>query len=190
MTSPASDADEWQSALAGNGEAFARIFDRHQHRVYRHSLALVPTIDDAQDVVGITFLEAWRKRATVRFVDGSMLPWLLVTASNTSRNVSRSARRYRTLLQRVPPPEPLAGPDHNDDGTALEALQQLSPVHRAVVTLCIIEGLSEAEAATALGVPIGTVKSRLHRAKKALGSRLGLARTGSSSDSTEMSDVR
>jgi RNA polymerase sigma factor (sigma-70 family) len=194
MTIPASDADDWQSALAGDGEAFARIFDRHQHRVYRHSLALVPTIDDAQDVVGITFLEAWRKRGTVRFVDGSMLPWLLVTASNTSRNVSRSARRYRALLERVPRPEPFAGPDSVDDGSALDALRQLTPVHRAVVTLCIIEGLSEAEAAAALGVPVGTVKSRLHRAKKALGSRLRLSPTDSDSDSdsdsTEMSDVR
>ncbi|TCL79388.1 RNA polymerase sigma-70 factor (ECF subfamily) [Rathayibacter sp. PhB179] len=173
MSIPASDADEWRAARSGDGEAFARVFDRHQSRVFRHSLALVPSIDDAQDVVGITFLEAWRKRASVRFVSGSLLPWLLVTATHSSRNVSRSARRYRALLERVPRSESLAGPEELlDEGPAVAALRDLAPHHRDVITLCVIEGLSEAEAGEALGVPSGTVKSRLHRAKKALASRL------------------
>lgn len=173
MSTFVSDADEWRAARSGDGEAFARVFDRHQSRVFRHSLALVPTIDDAQDVVGITFLESWRKRASVRFVDGSLLPWLLVTATHSSRNVSRSARRYRSLLERVPRTESLAGPEELlDEGPAVAALRELAPHHRDVITLCVIEGLSEAEAGEALGVPAGTVKSRLHRAKKALASRL------------------
>lgn len=86
MSIPESDADEWRAARSGDGEAFARIFDRHQSYVFRHSLALVPTVDDAQDVVGITFLESWRRCVNVRFVDGSQLPWLLVTATHSSRN--------------------------------------------------------------------------------------------------------
>jgi RNA polymerase sigma factor (sigma-70 family) len=173
MSITATDAEEWQSALAGDSEAFARIFDRHQQRIFRHSLALVPTHDDAKDVVGITFLEAWRKRATVRFVDGSLLPWLLVTASHSSRNVSRAARRYRDLLERVPPSASVE--TEIDDGPALEALGELSKAHRDVVTLCVIEGLSEAEAAEVLSVPIGTVKSRLFRAKRQLAQRLELS---------------
>lgn len=173
MSTSVSDADEWRAAQAGDGEAFARIFDRHQNRIHRHSLALVPTADDAQDVVGITFLEAWRKRASVRFVDGSLLPWLLVTASHSARNVTRSARRYRDLLERVPHPAPVDSPDAClDDGSAVTAMRHLSVKHHDVVTLCIIEDLSEAEAAEALGVPIGTVKSRLHRAKRLLADRL------------------
>jgi RNA polymerase sigma factor (sigma-70 family) len=205
MSIPTSDAEEWRAARTGDGEAFARVFDRHHNRVYRHSLALVPTTDDAQDVVGITFLEAWRKRGSVRFVDGSLLPWLLITASHSARNVTRSARRYRDLLERVPRPEPIAGPDGLlDDGSALTALRHLSPNHRDVVTLNVIEGLSEAEAARLLGIPIGTVKSRLHRAKRMLADMLigpaeGHAdRTPTSSaftvrpstDSTEMSGTR
>jgi RNA polymerase sigma factor (sigma-70 family) len=175
MSNTATDAEEWRSALAGDGEAFARIFDRHQQRVFRHSLALVPTHDDAKDVVGITFLEAWRKRHTVRFVDESLLPWLLVTAGHSARNVSRSARRYRDLLERVPRAsvESAAAADaFADDGPALDALAQLSKPHRDVVTLCVIEGLTELEAAAVLSVPVGTVKSRLHRAKAQLAARL------------------
>ncbi|AWB89010.1 RNA polymerase sigma factor [Salinibacterium hongtaonis] len=171
MRNTATDAEEWQLALAGDGEAFARIFDRHEQRVFRHSLALVPTLDDAKDVVGITFLEAWRKRASVRFVDDSLLPWLLVTAGHSARNVSRSARRYRDLLERVPPGLTVETID-DDDGPALSALSELTQPHRDVVTLCVIEGLTEAEAAQMLSVPAGTVKSRLHRAKRRLAAQL------------------
>jgi RNA polymerase sigma factor (sigma-70 family) len=205
MSIPTSDAEEWRAAQTGDGEAFARVFDRHHDRVYRHSLALVPTTDDAQDVVGITFFEAWRKRGSVRFVDDSLLPWLLITASHSARNVTRSARRYRDLLERVPRAEPIAGPDTLlDDGSALTALRRLAPHHRDVITLNVIEGLSEAEAAQLLGIPIGTVKSRLHRAKRMLADMLNgsaevpAGRTPNppvliprpSSDSTGMSGTR
>lgn len=169
MSTSESDAAEWRLALLGDGEAFARVFDRHQHRVYRHSLALVPRVEDAQDVVGITFLEAWRKRSSVRFIDESLLPWLLVTATHAAQNMSRSARRYRDLLEKVPRADPALGADVlADDGAAVQALHRLTTQHRQVITLCVIEGLSEAEAANVLDIPAGTVKSRLHRAKKAL----------------------
>jgi len=175
MSNSESDDAEWRLALQGDGEAFARVFDRHHHRVYRHSLALVSRTEDAQDVVGITFFEAWRKRASVRFVDGSLLPWLLLTASYSARNVSRSSRRYRDLLAKVPPAETVAGPDELvDDGEAVQALRHLSAQHRDVVTLCVLEGLTEMEAAEVLRLPVGTVKSRLHRAKKALAKLLDI----------------
>jgi RNA polymerase sigma factor (sigma-70 family) len=167
------DAEYWRSALAGNGGALARIFDRHQQRLYRHSLGLVPTPDDAKDVVATAFLEAWRKRAQVRFVDGSLLPWLLVTATHAARNITRSARRYRALLERIPPSADVPDPAESlDEGPAMSALASLSEAHRQVATLCIIGGLPTADAALVLGVPVGTVKSRLHFAKRAMAARL------------------
>jgi RNA polymerase sigma-70 factor (ECF subfamily) len=170
---PHSDAADWQSAIAGEGEAFGRIFDRHRDRVYRHSYRLVTTWADADDAVAITFSEAWRKRDRVRFVDDSLLPWLLVTATNVSRNLSRSARRYRALLDRLPP-ENHSG-DHAelfDEGAAQYALRELSLSDQRVITLCVLEGMPERDAAAVLGVPPGTVKSRLSRAKARLASRL------------------
>jgi len=172
------DAHDLALAMAGEGEAFGRIFDRHRDRIHRHTQRLVPAAHDADDAVAITFLEAWRHRDRVRIVDGSMLPWLLVTATNVAQNLSRGARRYRALLLKLPPAEHHA--DHaelDDDGPASAALRSLSLADRQVVTLCVLEGLSTAEAADALGVPAGTVKSRLSRAKQRLAERLALLNT-------------
>ena len=173
MPTETTDAEHWRAALDGDGESFAAVFDRHQQRVFRHSLALVTAFDDAKDVVAVAFLEAWRKRASVRFVDGSLLPWLLVTATHAAQNITRSARRYRDLLDRVPPSGDVIDPaEALDDGPAVAALGALSRNHQKIVTLCIIEGLTVAEAAQLLGIPVGTVKSRLHLAKKALAEHL------------------
>jgi RNA polymerase sigma factor (sigma-70 family) len=173
MSTDTTDAEHWRVARTGDGASFAEIFNRHQHRIFRHSLALVPAHDDAKDVVAIAFLEAWRKRDNVRFVDGSLLPWLLVTATHAAQNLSRSTRRYRELLERIPPSGDVVDPaELLDDGPAAEALKQLSERHQQVVTLCVIEGLTLVEAAEVLRVPVGTVKSRLHTAKKALAHRL------------------
>ena len=169
MTDSATDAEHWRVALLGDREGFGEIFDRHQQRVFRHSIALVPSPDDARDVVAVAFLEAWRRRAGVRFVDGSLLPWLLVTATHAAQNISRSARRYRALLERVPPSPPVPDPaDAFDDTPAMAALGSLPRAQQYVVTLCIIEGLTLAEAADVLRIPLGTVKSRLARAKSRL----------------------
>lgn len=159
----------WEQASAGDGDAFGVIFDRHRARLYRHSRGLAPTFSDADDVVALTFLEAWKKRDAVRFVDGSMLPWLLRTATFTANNLTRATRRYRATLNRLP----VDGhhPDHAEavgDGDALTALRQLSTLDQQVITLCVLEGLTIEESARVLGVRVGTIKSRLSRAKARL----------------------
>ena len=175
MSSPQSDVEAWNAALAGDGAAFAEIFDRYEQRVLRHSLRLVPSPEDAKDVVGITFLEAWRKRDAVRFVNGSLLAWLLVTATNTARNMSRSMRRYQHLLERIPPSPHARDPaDLIEGGPAVQALRTLSARHQDVVALCILQGFSTSDAAVALGIAEGTVKSRLHWAKRHLADRMTL----------------
>ena len=169
MTLLTDDARDWALAAAGEGEAFARIFDRHRGRVYRHCLRLVAVPSDTEDAVATTFLEAWRKREQVRLVDGSMLPWLLATATLVSRNLHRSARRYRGLLAKLPAASPTKDhADDFDDGDAHDALRRLSASDQQVLTLCVLEGLSETETAMVLGVARGTVKSRLSRAKARL----------------------
>jgi RNA polymerase sigma factor (sigma-70 family) len=164
------DEIDWTNARAGDGEAFGRIFDRHRARVARHARALVPTFVDAEDVVAVAFLEAWRLRRRVRIVDGSVLPWLLVTATNVARNLSRSARRHARALDRLPAPD-----DEDDlgaDSTAVDALRGLSLEDQRVITLCVLYDYTAAEAAETLGVPVGTVKSRLSRARGKLAARV------------------
>jgi RNA polymerase sigma-70 factor (ECF subfamily) len=167
------DQQDWTDALAGDGEAFGRIFDRHRHRVFRHAYGLLGAVADADDAVSIAFLEAWRRADGVRFVERSMLPWLLVTATNASRNLARSGRRYRNMLSRLP------ADAHSEDryfdlseGDALSALHGLSPTDQRILTLCVLEQLSEKDAAAVLRIPAGTVKSRLSRAKARLANQL------------------
>lgn len=176
-----SDRDLFSDAGLGDEAALGEIFDRHRDRVFRHVCRSSDSIEEAHDITAVVFLEAWRKRRSARFVDGSILPWLLVTATNVSRNQNRTRRRYRALLARLPLPEP--HPDHAlqalERAAALErrtdvkaAFQRLSPLDQEILTLCVLEELSVREAATALGVPPGTIKSRLSRAKGHLAARL------------------
>lgn len=163
------DVDEWALARSGDGEAFGRLYDKHYARVLRHSQRLVPVPTDAEDVVSVTFLEVWRKREGVRFVDGSLLPWLLVVATYSAKNLSRSTRRHEALLRKLPRIRPDGAWASADELSDIEvALSQLRLADRQVITLRVLEGFTARETATALNVPEGTVKSRLSRAKRKL----------------------
>lgn len=167
------DAEDWALVLGGNGEAFGRIFDRRKQQVRRQARRLLDSASDVDDAIAIVFLEAWRKRSSVRVVEGSLLPWLLVTTMHVARNIRRGRARYEGLLTRLPPPSPAMDPSAAlDDRGALIALRGLSVTDQQVLTLCVLEGWSERDAAAALGVAAGTVKSRLHRAKRRLAQRL------------------
>ncbi|WP_431220371.1 RNA polymerase sigma factor [Leifsonia xyli] len=171
------EAAAWSAARNGDGPAFASLFDRHRDRVFGHALRLTRQPHDAEDVTAAVFLEAWRKRESVRVVDGSIIGWLLVTTNYIARNHERGLRRYRTALAKLPAPAPqedhAPGVDDSLDGAGRdrevrEAFAKLSKRDQDVITLCVLEELTIAQAAEALGVPEGTVKSRLSRARARL----------------------
>ena len=169
------DATDWAAACAGDGEAFGRMFDEHRDRVFRHALRLVDTVADAEDVTAAAFLELWRRRADVRLVDGSVLPWLLVTTSNVARNLRRSTLRYRRVLERLPRTEHGLDPaDYVDviPPDLAAALRHLPARDLQLVTLVIVEDVSIADAATVLGISPGAAKVRLHRARQRLRTHL------------------
>lgn len=173
MTDLSDDAEELAAGLQGDGEAFGRIFDKHRARLLRHCRPLTDEIADAEDAVAIVFLEAWRKRRSIRFIDGSMLPWLLVTATYTAQNLTRASRRHQKLLRRLPPPAPQTDITATiGDSDAEVALRSLSLSDRQLITLRVIEGFSEKDTATILNITVGTAKSRLSRAKKRLSAHL------------------
>jgi RNA polymerase sigma-70 factor (ECF subfamily) len=173
-----SDGELWSLAADDHdGEAFGVIFDRHSSAVYAHCFRRTASWFMAEDLTSVVFTEAWRKRKDVRLSGESVLPWLLAVANNATRNAERSLRRHRRLLARLPSPEPV--PDIAEDAarradseramrTLRAALQDLAAPERAVLELCDWAGLSYAQAADALGVPVGTVRSRLSRARKHL----------------------
>ncbi|GAA4515432.1 sigma-70 family RNA polymerase sigma factor [Actinoallomurus oryzae] len=164
---------------AGDPDAFRELFDEHVRSVYNHAFRLTGNWSTAEDVVSLTFLEAWRLRDRVDAGadGGSLRPWLLGIATNVSRNVRRTARRHDGALARLPKQE--AAPDFADEVTTRiddrerlalvrTAMAALRKPEREVLALCVWAGLDYAEAAEALGVPVGTVRSRLSRARRRL----------------------
>lgn len=171
------DAELWSAALGGDGGAFARLFASHRDRVFRHAARLVDSPADADDVAAAAFFELWRRRARVTVVDGSPLPWLLVTATNLARNVRRGTARYRAALDRLPRSEETADPaeqalsriarDRGESGMRI-AMRQLSAIDVNLLMLTALEGLSVQDASAALGLKEGTGRSRLSRARARL----------------------
>lgn len=92
------EATNWAAVLGNDGNTFVAIFDQHRDRVYRHALRMTANVHDAEDVTAGAFLELWRRQKSVRIVDGSVLPWLLVTTTNLTRDL----RRYRALIATLP----------------------------------------------------------------------------------------
>ncbi|MFB9308792.1 RNA polymerase sigma-70 factor (ECF subfamily) [Agromyces hippuratus] len=180
-----SDAVLWLEATSGTEASFGVVYDRYRARIFRKACSRVFDRTDAEDVVAIVFLEAWRRRHDVRFVDGSLLPWLLVVTTNVSLNIERSGRRYRRLLAKLPAAEHALDPSH-EVGTRLDsertarqvtaALQRLGANDRRIVDLCLVDQLPMADVANVLDIPVGTVKSRLARARAKLQAELGSLR--------------
>jgi RNA polymerase sigma-70 factor (ECF subfamily) len=152
--------------LRGDELALAALFDRYDARLFRHASRLLTHREDAKDAVTVAFFELWRKRASVRLVEGSPLPWLLNTVAHCARNLERSGRRYRALLDRVPVSS--SSPAVPGESDVMVALRRLPEREQAVVVLSVLEGYAEREVAQVLGIPVGTVKSRLSRAKAKL----------------------
>ena len=175
MTDAAGDeADEWASARTGDSLAFAAVYDRHRERVYRVALRLTEDHHDAEDIVATAFLELWRRRAAVRVVGGTVLPWLIVTASNAARNQARSIRRHRRLIDAIP--------RGADDGTTefeavdrsidhaafVDHVRRMPDLDRALLVMTALEGYSTVAAADALGISAGAARVRLHRLRDRL----------------------
>jgi RNA polymerase sigma-70 factor (ECF subfamily) len=163
---------------AGDRDAFAQLFDEYAKAVYNHAYWLTADWSVADDVVSATFLQAWRGRAKVDVEGGSLRPWLLGIATNIVRNQRRGDRRYRAVAAAMVQQHSEV-PDHADrvdgrldDGrrlaAAVAALATLRRSDREVLTLCLWQGVSYADAAVVLGVRVGTVRSRLSRAREKL----------------------
>ncbi|MET7305073.1 RNA polymerase sigma factor [Embleya sp. NPDC005575] len=178
---PISDRELWERACAGEPDSFGTIFDRHSRAVYNFLARRTASWAEAEDLTSTVFLDAWRHRSAVTLDRDSALPWLLGIARNTAANGGRSRRRYQALKERLPTPSPV--PDHAQDVAdrideervlvALRSSVGRLPAHeREVIELCVWSGLDQQAAATALGVAVGTVKSRLHRARRRLGDDL------------------
>ena len=157
--------------------ALAALFDRYGDRIYNHCFRHLADWSEAEDATSSVFLEVWRHRHRVRLHDGSALPWLYGVATNVCRNAGRSRRRYLRAVTSLPVPTP--EPDHADRVTdrlgsearmraVLDQIDALPVQERDVLALVAWAGLTYEQAAAALDVPVGTVRSRLSRARARL----------------------
>lgn len=162
---------------AGEPDAFKELFNGYAGRVYNHAFRVTGNWATAEEVVALTFLEVWRLRARVNAEGGSLLPWLLGICVNVTRNMARAERRHQAAISRLPQQSVVSDfaeevASRLDDVAAMRAVRsaidRLSPRERDVLALCVWSGLSYHDVAEALGIPVGTVRSRLSRARKKL----------------------
>ncbi|MET9698972.1 RNA polymerase sigma factor [Streptomyces sp. NPDC006529] len=90
-------------------QLFADLYAAHARAVYAHAVRMTADVAGAEDIVSLTFLEAWRLRETLDDV-GSPRAWLFGVATNVMRNSRRAARRHRRAMDRLPPPDLVPDP--------------------------------------------------------------------------------
>jgi RNA polymerase sigma-70 factor (ECF subfamily) len=160
--------------LSGNGDAFAEIVERYGSRVYNLALRITGDRDAANDCAQEAFIRAYRALGTF---DQSLPlhPWLLRIVTNTSLNYVQRWHAHEHPVEELPEraepeelnPEALAV-RREQIGEVIAAMAALPARYRAALTLRHFHELSYDEIASALDLPLGTVKTHLHRARAAL----------------------
>jgi RNA polymerase sigma factor (sigma-70 family) len=156
--------------------AFGALYERHARTIYNYLFRRLADWSEAEDLTAVVFLEAFRRRTDAVVVDGKLLPWLYGIATNVLRNRRRAHWRHRRLLAQLA--HVRGGDVEPDVAGRVEAAERMRSVliqidrlpraHKDVLALCTWSGLSYEEAGAALGVPVGTVRSRLARARASL----------------------
>lgn len=179
----ASDARVIQASLA-EPALFSEIFDRHFSRLSRFLRRRLP-LHVADDLAAETFTRAFSGRDRYDFSRQDAAPWLLGIASNLVREhyrlEGRTLAALGALAASAPSIDEIANAEERIDaaacaGTLATGLGQLRPIERDIVLLFAWEDLSYSEIAEALSLPLGSVRSSLHRARMKL--RTALAQAG------------
>jgi RNA polymerase sigma factor (sigma-70 family) len=175
-------------------ERFELLFQRHEPSIQRYVVRRLGA-DAADDIVAETFLLAFRRRADYDTARGNVLPWLYGIATNLlGRHRRDEIRLYKALARTGIDPVIAPFTDQVDErvtATAAsrrlaEALARLKPGYRDALLLVAWGGLSYEETAAALDIPVGTVRSRISRARADLRRTLGdLAPTSTAPTSAE-----
>ena len=159
-----------ERARDGDEIAFTELVDLDGDQCYAIAYRILRDVERAQDAVQQAFLLAWRELPRLRDPE-RFSPWLRRLLVNACYEEHRRHRRWSTRIRALP----VDGPASSDPTVSVadrdtrdRAFLRLSPQHRAVFVLHHHAGLPLIEIAEIVGVPVGTVKSRLHRAIEAL----------------------
>ena len=176
------DQEAVARCLAGDAEAFSTLVERYGGRVYNIALRITNDSDAANDCAQEAFIRAYR---ALHQYDPALPfgPWLFRITTNASLNYVQRWHAHETPVEEFPekaePDE--VGPEsaalrREELNEVLAAMAELPPHYRAALTLRHMQQLSYQEVADALGIPLGTVKTHLHRARAALKVRLAARR--------------
>ncbi len=183
MTASNDDNSLIAACRAGRTEAFGVLVQRYQDRLYPTMLRLTGSAEDALDLLQDAFLRAFEKLDKFQG-ESSFYTWIYRIAVNLALSGRRRRKGAVRVIgaTRVDALDPPSDPSLSDPALPLEraerdrliqeALNALANDHRAVVVMKEFDGLRYEEIATVLGVPVGTVRSRLHRARLELRDRL------------------
>ena len=157
-----------RAAQAGDHDAFAWLMERHRGKVFGICYRLTDNVHDAEDLAHESFVEAYVRLHTLR-EPAKFGAWLRTLTLNLCRTWYR--RRRREPVESHPELPVVSVPPAADDSAyerVMHGLGELPDAHRLALVLHCIEGLSYQDTATFLGVPVGTVMSRMHRARQGL----------------------
>ena len=153
--------DTWIGHLRqGSQKAFERIMDATRGLVYTTALRITGRREEAEDILQDTFLRLWTHRADVQ----DLKAWLRRVAANRALDLLRKRKKDLAVAEREPPQSGEGIPEEKIH----RALRELDPERQEVFVLRIFGGLSYREIGSQLGLSLGTVMSRLHRARREL----------------------
>jgi len=168
------DEDLVARFLAGESPAFEELVRRHERRVYNIALRMTGRDEDARDAAQDAFLTALRKLSSFRG-EAAFTTWLHRVTVNACYDLLR--KRGRSPVAELPPDAGPPAPDPADAAAAgvdvRRALLTVPEEFRAVLVMHDVQDLPYDQIAEALDIPIGTVKSRLHRGRVAMARALG-----------------
>lgn len=173
-------SDEALLPALGDGDetAFLTIYRRRQAALFRYAAHLTGDEDMAAEVVQETFLALIRDAGKLDASRGTVLSWLFAVARNQVLKQMASRRRHLSFEEEDRPEPTAAGcleTEFEQEQAAArvrEVLATLPPAYREVLVLCDMQELSYEEVAAIAGCPLGTVRSRLHRARTMLAGKL------------------
>ena len=175
------DEDLVRRYLSGDRAAFAALVERHERRVYNLALRMTGREEDARDATQDAFLTVLRKLSSFRG-EAAFTTWLHRVAVNACYDLLRKRQRAPVLERPeddLPAIEPPPAPDPSDASDlsidVQRALMQVPEDFRVVMILHDVHDLRQEDVASVLGIPVGTVKSRLHRGRVALAHAMGLS---------------
>lgn len=174
-TSPRKSATSAALQASSARSWFAGLFDQHADVIFNYCYRRAGNRADAEDLLSAVFLTAWGRRQSIP--TGRELPWLYGVATNVIRNHRRSQRRRLRIMTRLSRERQANHTSEEEEQELvepsrlvqlLEGLAALRQAEQDVFVLCVWQELTYEDAALALGIPVGTVRSRLSRAREKL----------------------